>query len=154
MIASAYQLTMEQLEHLESNYYFKKMLQTKKEEVKQLGSDAAFIVKMRMVANKATPQFLKRLTDSSTNTKDFHALFKTAVELAQLIPSQDDTDNNTQPVIGASVTFNIQGVPGLEHLVSNNNLSTSNNVDVTDAEFVEIVDELSTRDEFEELEEL
>ena len=115
-IAEAYRLSIPQLEHLEANPYFGKMLQAKRDEIKQIGSDAAFVVKMRMVANRATPQFLKRLTDSSTSSKDFHALFKTAVELAQLMPKQDEDTNVAQAVIGASVTFNIQGVPGLEHL--------------------------------------
>lgn len=113
-VATAYGLTSAQLDHLHTNPYFEKMLQAKRDEVKQLGSDAAFTVKMRMVANRATPQFLKRLTDSSTNSKDFHALFKTAVELAQLVPLPKA---DTPVAVGASVTFNIQGVPGLEHLV-------------------------------------
>lgn len=147
-IAEAYRLTVPQLEHLQANPYFNKMFQAKKDEIKQIGSDAAFVVKMRMVANRATPQFLKRLTDNSTSTKDFHALFKTAVELAQLMPQPDKETNVPQAVIGASVTFNIQGVPGLEHLtVKHDDLSTtgSNSDDITDAEFSEVVDELSTR---------
>lgn len=146
-IAEAYRLTIPQLEHLQANTYFSKMLQAKKDEIKQIGADAAFVVKMRMVANRATPQFLKRLTDNSTSTKDFHALFKTAVELAQLMPQTDEETNVPQPVIGASITFNIQGVPGLEHLaVGSDDLSTtiSNAEDITDAEFSEVVDELST----------
>jgi len=147
-IAEAYRLTVPQLEHLQANPYFNKMFQAKKDEIKQIGSDAAFVVKMRMVANRATPQFLRRLTDSSTSTKDFHALFKTAVELAQLMPQSAEETNVPQAVIGASVTFNIQGVPGLEHLtVKHDDLSTtgSNSDDITDAEFSEVVDELSTR---------
>lgn len=147
-IAEAYRLTVPQLEHLQANPYFNKMFQAKKDEIKQIGSDAAFVVKMRMVANRATPQFLKRLTDNSTSTKDFHALFKTAVELAQLMPQPDEETNVPQAVIGASVTFNIQGVPGLEHLtVKHDDLSTpiGNSDDITDAEFSEVVDELYTR---------
>lgn len=147
-IAEAYRLTVPQLDHLQANPYFNKMFQAKKDEIKQIGSDAAFVVKMRMVANRATPQFLKRLTDNSTSTKDFHALFKTAVELAQLMPQLDEETNVPQAVIGASVTFNIQGVPGLGHLtVKHDDLPTtgSNSDDITDAEFSEVVDELSTR---------
>lgn len=147
-IAEAYCLTVPQLEHLQANPYFDKMFQAKKDEVKQIGSDAAFVVKMRMVANRATPQFLKRLTSEATSTKDFHALFKTAVELAQLMPQPDEETNVPQAVIGASVTFNIQGVPGLEHLtVKQDDLSATGNSseDIVDVEFSEVIDELSTR---------
>lgn len=125
-IAKAYQVSQVQLAHLRANPYFKKMVLSKEEEIRQLGADAAFVVKMRMVATRATPQFLKRLTDSSTNNKDFHALFKTAVELAKLLPETDDR----QIAVGASVTFNIQGVPGLEHLAKPSGLM----VDVIDHE--------------------
>lgn len=135
-IAKAYNLSLAQLEQLQENSYFCKMLQAKKDEVKQIGSDAEFVVKMRMIANRATPQFLKRLTDSSTNTKDFHALFKTAVELAKLVPQQDEKTNTPQAVIGASVTFNIQGVPGLEHLVKPMAAETN----IIDADYSEVTD--------------
>lgn len=161
-IAEAYRLTVPQLEHLQANPYFSKMFQAKKDEIKQIGSDAAFVVKMRMVANRATPQFLKRLTDRNTSTKDFHALFKTAVELAKLMPKPDEETNTPQAVIGASVTFNIQGVPGLEHLsVKQDNLSTVNtqpigeNNDVMDADWEDVIEhqneKLSTDDELVEL---
>lgn len=143
VIANAYGVNPSQIEELKTNPYFDKMLRTKQEEVKQLGSDAAFVVKMRMVANRATPQFLQRLTSSATNNKDFHALFKTAVELAQLIPQDNNDDNVPQAVIGASVTFNIQGVPGLDHLSTTISTDTSANMttpEVTEAEFTEIVD--------------
>lgn len=145
-IADAYRLTLPQLEHLQSNPYFAKMLQVKQDEIKQIGSDAAFVVKMRMVANRATPQFLKRLTDNSTSTKDFHALFKTAVELAQLMPQPDEETNVPQAVIGASVTFNIQGVPGLEHLSTSTTTPTTpttpttNASNITDADWEEVIE--------------
>ena len=154
-IAEAYRLTVPQLEHLQANPYFNKMFQAKKEEIKQIGSDAAFVVKMRMVANRATPQFLKRLTDNSTSTKDFHALFKTAVELAQLMPQPDEEANVPQAIIGASVTFNIQGVPGLEHLSTVNPQSTDGSNDVTDADWEDVIDhqniKLSADDDLVEL---
>lgn len=179
-IASAYDLTTDQLQTLQENPYFTKILQAKKDEVKQLGSDATFAVKMRMVANRATPQLLRRLTDPSTANRDFLAMFKTVTELGQLIPQPNQDDSPQPTLIGASVTFNISGVPGLEHLATpiatnmqTSDLSRSLNNDnapglehlstvsqssqtVIDAEFDEVVNELSTRqnksdDELEEL---
>lgn len=140
-IANAYEITTDQLEQLQTNPYFAKILQAKKDEVKQLGSDATFAVKMRMVANRATPQLLRRLTDPSTANRDFLAMFKTVTQLGQLIPqpSQDDIPQPT--LIGASVTFNISGVPGLEHLST----ASQSSQNVIDAEFDEVVNELSTR---------
>lgn len=135
-ILEAYGLTENQLNHLMGNAYFEKMLQAKRDEIKQIGSDAAFVVKMRMVANRATPQFLKRLTDNSTSNKDFVALFKMATEFAQLTPQADDESNVPQAVIGASITFNIQGVPGLEHL-ANASIPPPPD-DITDAEWTEV----------------
>lgn len=153
-IAEAYRLTVPQLEHLQANPYFNKMFQAKKDEIKQIGSDAAFVVKMRMVANRATPQFLKRLTDNSTSTKDFHALFKTAVELAQLMPQPDEETNVPQAVIGASVTFNIQGVPGLEHLTTVNPQPTDVSNDVTDADWEDVITHRTRQSTDDELAEL
>lgn len=168
-IANAYDLTIDQLEQLQTNPYFAKILQAKKDEVKQLGSDATFAVKMRMVANRATPQLLRRLTDPSTANRDFLAMFKTVTELGQLIPQPSQDDSPQPTLIGASVTFNISGVPGLEHLSTptkanmqtsgspqslNSNgvpglehLSTASQSSQTviDAEFDEVLTELSTR---------
>lgn len=115
-IANAYDLTIDQLEQLQTNPYFAKILQAKKDEVKQLGSDATFAVKMRMVANRATPQLLRRLIDPNTANRDFLAMFKTVTELGQLIPQPNQDDSPQPTLVGASVTFNISGVPGLEHL--------------------------------------
>lgn len=112
-IARAYKITPAQLNHLHTNPYFVKMVKAKKEEVQRMGDEAAFKVKMKMLANKATTQFLHRLTSHETSTRDFHALFRTAVELAELIPKEQATPLAAQ---GASITFNIQGVPGLGHL--------------------------------------
>lgn len=131
-IAQAYSLSLDQLERLQSSPYFSKMLGAKKEEVSSLGADAAFIVKMRMMATRASPQFMCRLVDPATNNKDFHALFKTAVELANLAPKEDISDKQT--IVGASVTFNIQGVPGLGHL-------SSRSTDITDTDYIEIASE-------------
>ena len=140
-IANAYDLTIDQLEQLQTNPYFAKILQAKKDEVKQLGSDATFTVKMRMVANRATPQLLRRLTDPNTANRDFLAMFKTVTELGQLIPQPSQDDSPQPTLIGASITFNISGVPGLEHLSTASQSSQT----VIDAEFDEVVNELSTR---------
>ena len=137
-IADEYRLTTTQLAHLQENEYFAKMLKAKREEVAQLGSQAAevaFTVKMRMLTNRATPEFLKRLTHPATSTKDFHNLFKLAVELAQLDPTEQDETNAT-PVIGASVVFNINGVPGLSHLQAQ---PTAAAPDTVDAEYTEVI---------------
>ena len=137
-IADEYRLTTAQLAHLQENEYFAKMLKAKREEVAQLGSQAAevaFTVKMRMLANRATPEFLKRLTHPATSTKDFHNLFKLAVELAQLDPTEQDETNAT-PVIGASVVFNINGVPGLSHLQAQ---PTPQSTHTLDAEYTEVI---------------
>lgn len=140
-IANAYEITTDRLEQLQTNPYFAKILQAKKDEVKQLGSDATFAVKMRMVANRATPQLLRRLTDPNTANRDFLAMFKTVTELGQLIPQPSQDDSPQPTLIGASVTFNISGVPGLEHLSATNQPTQT----VIDAEFDEVVNDLSTR---------
>lgn len=168
-IANAYDLTIDQLHQLQTNPYFAKILQAKKDEVKQLGSDATFAVKMRMVANRATPQLLRRLTDPNTANRDFLAMFKTVTELGQLIPQPSRDDSQQPTLVGASVTFNISGVPGLEHLATpiatnmqTSDLSRSLNNDsvpglehsstasqssqaIVDAEFDEVLSELSAR---------
>ena len=75
-IAQAYELTLEQLQAIQNNPYFKKIHQSKQDEVKQLGTDATFAVKMRMVANKSVPHLLQRLTALDTSNRDFLAMFK------------------------------------------------------------------------------
>lgn len=117
-IAQAYELTLEQLQAIQNNPYFKKIHQSKQDEVKQLGTDATFAVKMRMVANKAVPHLLQRLTALEASNRDFLAMFKVVTELAQLVPQPNLTDNNAATVVGASITLNLSGVPGLEHLTT------------------------------------
>lgn len=133
-IADGYGISPDSLVALKENIYFKKLVDNKKEEVKSLGSDAAFTVKFRMISNKATQQFMQRLTSPDTSDKDFHALFKTAVELAQLVPKEET--EQPMPVIGASVTFNITGVPGLEALAAAS--ATAPVPDAIDTEFTEV----------------
>lgn len=142
-IAEAYSLTLEQLDHLQSNDYFYKMLKAKQEEVKQLGSDAAFTVKMRIVANRATPQFMQRLLNPAASNKEFQAFFRQAVELAQLVPKPQSDDTPTPVAIGAAVTFNIQGVPGLEHLSTTSSTSAEPDTDIIDATFTELTEQIA-----------
>lgn len=111
-IARGYGLTAAGFAALRKNRYFAKLTLAKAEEVEGLGADASFQVKMRMVANKATPMLLRRLLDDSTSAKDFQSLYRTVVELAKLLPKEDPLP----AVSGPTVTFNISGVPGLEHL--------------------------------------
>jgi len=117
-IAQAYELTLEQLQAIQNNPYFKKIQQSKQDEVKQLGTDATFAVKMRMVANKSVSHLLQRLTALETSNRDFLAMFKVVTELAQLVPQPNLMDNNAATVVGASITLNLSGVPGLEHLTT------------------------------------
>lgn len=154
-IARGYGVTTSQIKTLRSNPYFAKMLNAKKEEVRTLGEDATFTVQMRLLTNKAVPSFLYRLTDPSTPTKEFHTLFKTAVELAKLTPKPDaDVQNNST---GTSITFNIQGIPGLDHLTP---LTPSTSVIdmpdpiITDAQYSEVAkgkQDVSPDDELLEL---
>lgn len=150
-IAEAYSITVEQLDFLLKDAYFSKMLEAKKCEVTQLGEDADFVVKMRTVVSHSVPKFLKHLNDPNTSAKDFHSMFKTAVELAKLVP-QADNSTNTSQVISAAVTFNIQGVPGLEHLSKQATDETAINQDsVIDADFSEVAGDTDQLYELQEL---
>ena len=112
ILAERLKVDVEDLGVLRTNPYFVKLLSSKADEIKQLDENAPFTVAFRMIANRASSHFLSRLTNPSTSDKDFHSLFKTAVELARLTPPED------QPAAAATaqVTFNIQGIPGLDHL--------------------------------------
>ena len=57
------------------------------------------------------------------------------MELAQLDPTEQDETNAT-PVIGASVVFNINGVPGLSHLQAQ---PTPQSTHTLDAEYTEVI---------------
>lgn len=116
-LSERYGLFREELEKILDNSYFKTLLQAKIEEVDRLGSNASFVVKMRLITNKASSSFLQRLLSPSTSDKDFSILYKTAVELAQLTDKSASYSpvNSIQPSI-PQVVFNIQGVPDLLHL--------------------------------------
>lgn len=116
-IAAGYKLELIQIQELISNPHFQQLLTAKKTEVSKLGDGAAFTVAFRMMANKGLASFMARLTSAGTPDKEFLGLFKQAVELAQLKPVEDSEGGSGSVVIGApSVTFNISGIPGLEHL--------------------------------------
>lgn len=110
-IQSAYHLTDSELTQLLLEPNFDKLLEAKKLEIKALGADAEQAVKFRIIASRATKQFIERLSDPETSAKDFHTLFKTAVELAKLMPKEDEVATSS-----AHVVFNINGIPLLDHL--------------------------------------
>lgn len=105
-----------------ANPYFKRLLEAKKTEIEELGVEAPFVVKMRLISNKASSMFLRRLLNPMTSDRDFQLLYKTAVELARLTPettakSSASFGSPASPFAPASqVIFNIQGVPDLNHL--------------------------------------
>lgn len=105
----------EELQLLRDNAYFAKLLGGKLEELQTLDDNAAVIVAYRMITNRAASHFLRRLTNPETSDKDFLNMFKTAVDMARLTPPPPATP--AQAAAQASITFNIQGVPGLEHLM-------------------------------------
>ena len=105
-----------------ANPYFKRLLEAKKTEIEELGIEAPFVVKMRLISNKASSMFLRRLLNPMTSDRDFQLLYKTDVELARLTPettakSSASFGSPASPFAPASqVIFNIQGVPDLNHL--------------------------------------
>ena len=113
-IAEAYGTTAEDIQRLvQDNSHFARLLAGKQEEVASLDnspSRAAFATEMRAVVNRSTRFFAMRLSDPSTSTKDFAALFALGARLARFDTAPQDGQGG-----GTSVVFNIQGVPGLEH---------------------------------------
>lgn len=116
-ICSAYNIQAKQYQDLLANEFFSKLLQAKRDEVSQLTNDASFKVKMRLIASRASSNLLHLMQDPTTNAKDFNALFRTVTELADLVPTPKKDLNQNQ--LGPAVVFNIQGIPGLEHLGTN-----------------------------------
>lgn len=153
-IAQAYELTLEQLQAIQNNPYFKKIHQSKQDEVKQLGTDATFAVKMRMVANKSVPHLLQRLTALDTSNRDFLAMFKVVTELAQLVPQPNLMDNNAATVVGTNITLNISGVPGLEHLTATTSIVDTQADEIECAEVVEPYPTTTSTVHHDELQEL
>lgn len=116
-LANGYGVELESLYSTLQNINFKKMLDVKKKEVDGLGNGADFTVKMRLIANKAAPKLLRRLLSNGTEDKDFVKLFETATRLGQLEPSKDEEPDD-RGIVGAGITINLHGMPGLEHLTT------------------------------------
>jgi hypothetical protein len=121
-ILKAYDISREQLDLLQANPFFQKLLQAKQDEIAESSrnpSEAAFVQKMRFIADKATPRLLARLTDNETTNKDFATLLQMVVRLARREPPPPRDDAPLAPALtGPTVTFNIVGVPGLDHLAT------------------------------------
>lgn len=136
-LCQAYDIDQRQLHELHENPYFKKLLASKKQEVQDVGDNATTVTKFRMIANIGMREFVRRLTSVNTSDKDFHTLFRTALEVGRQLPQPDKSGGVAieMGTGGNQMTFNIYGMPGLEHL-------QSATVDETtqDAEFVEVVE--------------
>ena len=121
-ILKAYDISKEQLDLLQANPFFQKLLQAKQDEIAESSrnpSEAAFVQKMRFIADKATPRLLARLTADETTNKDFATLLQMVVRLARREPPPPRDDAPLAPALtGPTVTFNIVGVPGLDHLAT------------------------------------
>lgn len=121
-ILKAYDISREQLDLLQANPFFQKLLQAKQDEIAESSrnpSEADFVQKMRFIADKATPRLLARLTADDTTNKDFATLLQMVVRLARREPPPPRDDAPLAPALtGPTVTFNIVGVPGLDHLAT------------------------------------
>lgn len=115
-IAQAYGITLSELQTLQENHYFAKLLASKRQEVIEVGDNADTTLRFRMATNMAMGEFIRRLTSKNTADKDFHQLFRTGLEMAKLIPQPVKEQPQTTIQAGEGVTFNLIGVPGLEHL--------------------------------------
>lgn len=121
-ILKTYDISKEQLDLLQANPFFQKLLQAKQDEIAESSrnpSEAAFVQKMRFIADKATPRLLARLINNDTTNKDFATLLQMVVRLARREPPPPRDDAPLAPALtGPTVTFNIVGVPGLDHLAT------------------------------------
>lgn len=136
-LCQAYDIDQRQLHELHENPYFKKLLASKKQEVQDVGDNATTVTKFRMIANIGMREFVRRLTSVNTSDKDFHTLFRTALEVGRQLPQPDKSGGVAieMGTGGNQMTFNIYGMPGLEHLQS-----ATVDEPTQDAEFVEVVE--------------
>lgn len=139
-LCKAYDIDQRQLHELHENPYFKKLLASKKQEVQDVGDNATTVTKFRMIANIGMREFVRRLTSVNTSDKDFHTLFRTALEVGRQLPQPDKSGGVAieMGTGGNQMTFNIYGMPGLEHLQS-----ATVDEPTHDAEFVEVVEPLA-----------
>ena len=138
-LATAYSSTLPELMSLIESPYFIKLLGAKKEEVEEVGPRASTVTKFRVITSMGMREYMRRVTSPDTSDKDFHSLFKLALEMAELTPPPQAKEAGVEIKVGAGegMTFNVYSIPGLDHLASNT-------VDVTptevadDVEFVDI----------------
>ena len=134
-LATAYSSTLPELMSLIESPYFTKLLNAKKEEVEEVGPRASTVTKFRVITSMGMREYMRRVTSPDTSDKDFHSLFKLALEMAELTPPPQAKEAGVEIKVGAGdgMTFNVYSIPGLEHLASNA-------VDVTPTEVVDEVD--------------
>ena len=134
-LATAYSSTLPELMSLIESPYFTKLLNAKKEEVQEVGPRASTVTKFRVITSMGMREYMRRVTSPDTSDKDFHSLFKLALEMAELTPPPQAKEAGVEIKVGAGegMTFNVYSIPGLDHLASNA-------VDVTPTEVVDEVD--------------
>lgn len=144
-LAVAYSSTLPELIGLIESPYFTKLLNAKKEEVEEVGPRASTVTKFRVITSMGMREYMRRVTSPDTSDKDFHSLFKLALEMAELTPpSAKEAGVEIKVGAGEGMTFNVYSIPGLDHLASNA-------VDVTppqtvDAEVVDSVEDTDVTD--------
>lgn len=134
-LATAYSSTLPELMSLIESPYFIKLLGAKKEEVEEVGPRASTVTKFRVITSMGMREYMRRVTSPDTSDKDFHSLFKLALEMAELTPPPQAKEAGVEIKVGAGegMTFNVYSIPGLDHLASNT-------VDVTPTEVVDDAD--------------
>ena len=136
-LAVAYSSTLPELMSLIESPYFTKLLNAKKEEVEEVGPRASTVTKFRVITSMGMREYMRRVTSPDTSDKDFHSLFKLALEMAELTPPPQAKEAGVEIKVGAGegMTFNVYSIPGLDHLASNTVDVTPTTV-VDEAEFV------------------
>ena len=138
-LATAYSSTLPELMSLIESPYFIKLLNAKKEEVQEVGPRASTVTKFRVITSMGMREYMRRVTSPDTSDKDFHSLFKLALEMAELTPPPQAREAGVEIKVGAGdgMTFNVYGIPGLDHLAGNAVDVTPTTV-VDEAEFVDV----------------
>ena len=90
-------------------------------------------------------EYMRRVTSPDTSDKDFHSLFKLALEMAELTPPPQAKEAGVEIKVGAGegMTFNVYSIPGLDHLASNTVDVTPTTV-VDEVEFVDVTSPVDT----------
>lgn len=132
-LATAYSSTLADLQLLIESPYFDKLLNAKKEEVEEVGPRASTVTKFRVITSMGMREYMRRVTSPDTSDKDFHALFKLALEMGELTPPPAPKAG-VQIDVGDGVegmTFNIYGIPGLNHLSNTPEETAPDPIDIT-----------------------